>query len=224
MKKSTIIGLIATGALLCSAVQAGNNPNTTRTLTNGIGSGSTATGVNNSLPYNSHASKRNSKADGSLTNYRSGYSRRPDSSYRTTSSAASGSRPTTIPASLPEQASGHTPSSIGSKPASVGGTPPTSIPATIPSQAIGHVPTSIGRSAPAGIPTTIGGSTGSGVSFTPPPTSIPATIPSQAAGHVPTTIGGSTGSGVSFTPPPTSIPAAIPSQAAGRVPVSIGRP
>ena len=224
MKKSTIISLVATGALLCSVAQAGNNPNSTRTLTSGIGSGSTATGVKSSLPYNSRASKRNSKADISLTNYRNGYSRRPAHSYSTSGSAASSSRPTSIPASLPEQASGHTPSSIGGKPAGVGGTPPTSIPATIPGQAAGHVPTGIGGSAPAGIPTTIGASSGSAASFTPPPTSIPATIPGQAAGHVPVTIGGSAGGGAAFTPPPTSIPATIPSQATGHVPASIGRP
>ena len=224
MKKSTTIGLVSTGALLCSAVQAGNNPNSTRTLTSGIGSGSTATGIKSSLPYNSRASKRNSKADISTTNYRSGYSRRPAHSYSTTGSTASGSRPTTIPASLPEQASGHTPSSIGGKPASVGGTPPTSIPATIPSQAAGRVPTTIGGSAPVGLPTTIGAASGSGASFTPPPTSIPATIPGQAASHVPSAIGGSAGGGAAFTPPPTSIPATIPSQATSRVPASIGKP
>ncbi len=207
MNKAMAISLVATGMLLCSAAQAGNNPNSTRILTSGIGSGTTTARVPGSLPYNSHAAKRNSKADVSLTNYRSGYSRRPDSSTSITSSSASSSRPTSIPASLPAQAIGHAPESIGGKPAGVGSNAPSSIPASLPSQATGHVPATIGSSA------------SSGIVVSTPPTSIPATIPSQAAGHVPATIGASAGIGGNA---PTSIPATIPSQAAGHVPTSIG--
>jgi hypothetical protein len=112
MKKSTTIGLVATGILLCGAAQAANNPNTTHTLTSGIGSGTTATGVKSSLPYSSRA-KRNSKADVSLTNYRSGYSRRPAQSFSSTTGAASSSQPTSIPATIPSQAAGNVPASIG---------------------------------------------------------------------------------------------------------------
>jgi hypothetical protein len=170
MKKSIILGLAATGILLCGAAQAANNPNTTRTLTSGIGGGTTVSGVNSSLPYNSHASKRSSKADVSLTNYRSGYSRRPAQSFSTTTSTASSSQPTSIPATIPSQAASIVPSTIGASSSSSGGivgsTPPTTIPANIPSQAASIVP------------------------FTTPPTGIPANIPGQAAGNVPASIGG----------------------------------
>ncbi len=180
MKKSIILGLAATGILLCGAAQAANNPNTTRTLTSGIGGGTTVSGVNSSLPYNSHASKRSSKADVSLTNYRSGYSRRPAQSFSTTTSTASSSQPTSIPATIPSQAASIVPTTIGASSSGgiVGSTPPSTIPANIPSQAASIVPSTIGASA------------GAGIAFTTPPTGIPANIPGQAAGNVPASIGG----------------------------------
>jgi hypothetical protein len=207
MNSTMLTSLLVSSILLCGAAQAGNNPNTTKTLTNGIGSGTSTAGVRSSLPYNAHASKRNSKADVSLSNYRGGYSHRPEPSGRSTTSTVSSSRP-----SLPAQASGHTPETIGGKPSGVGGTAPGSIPASIPSQAADRVPA------------TIGGPVGSSSSIvtTTPPSSIPATIPGQAADRVPTTIGRAADRGVDFAPPPSIIPATIPGQAADRVPASIG--
>jgi hypothetical protein len=219
MKKALILAITAaTGLILGSVAQAGNSPNTARTLTSGIGSGTTTSRVPSSHPYASRSRgyassghSRSSYANRSLTNFANGSSHRPDNSFHSGDSGSSYSRPASIPANLPEQATGHVPTSIGGN-SGVSNPPPSSIPATLPGQAAGHVPGSIGRSG-------ISGSTGMTSAISnPPPASIPATIPGQAAGHVPANIGGA-GMG---NLPPHSIPANIPDQAAGRVPGAIG--
>jgi hypothetical protein len=217
MKKALILGIAAaTGLILGSMVQAGNLPNTARTMTSGIGSGTTTSRVPSSHPYStrsrgyaSSGHSRSSYANSSLTNFANGSSHRPDNSHHSGGSGSSHSRPAS-----PGQATGHVPTSIGG----IGGNsgvsnpPPSSIPATLPGQAAGHAPGSIGGS---GMP----GSAGMARAVSsPPPSSIPATLPGQAAGHVPANIGGA-GMG---NPPPSSIPATIPVQAAGHVPGTIG--
>jgi len=206
----------ATGFFFGSMVQAGNLPNSARTLTSGIGSGTTTSRIPSSHPYSSRSRgyassghSRSSYANSSLSNFANGISHRPDNSYRSGGSGSSYSRPVS-----PEQATGHVHTSIGG----IGGNsgvsnpPPSSIPAALPGQAAAHVPGSIGASGISGT----AGMTGAGSN--PPPASIPATIPGQAAGHVPANIGGTGMSNL----PPASIPADIPTQAAGHVPGAMG--
>ncbi len=189
MNKTLITSIIAClSVLITSHALAGNTPNGTRTLTTGIGSGTTHGRVPTTLPYNAHATKRNSKASISSDNFDNRYSHQPTSATASKSTDSSYRQLTTIPASIPSQATDHVPATIGGKPATSGNgsagfsTPPSSIPASIPSQATDHVPAAIGgKSATYG-----NGSAG----FSTPPSSIPATLPSQATGHAPTSIGG----------------------------------
>jgi hypothetical protein len=217
MKKTHILAIAAaTGFLLGSIVQAGNLPNSARTLTSGIGTGTTASRIPSSHPYSSRSRgyassghSRSSYANSSLTNFAKGSSHRPDNSYRSGASGSSDSRPVS-----PEQATGHVPTSIGGIAGNRGVTnpPPTSIPANLPGQAAGHAPGSIGGPG-------ISGTAGmTGAVSNPPPASIPATITGQAAGHVPANIGVTAMGNL----PPSSIPADIPVQAAGHVPGAIG--
>jgi hypothetical protein len=190
MNKTLITSIIAClSVLVISNAPAGNTPNSARTLTTGIGSGTTHGRVPTTLPYNTHATKRNSKASISSDNFDNRYTHRLSTPAISSSSTSSSSRrPTTIPATIPSQAAGHVPTSIGGNPGTPGSgsagfsTPPSSIPATISSQAADRVPTSIGSAT--------GTSTHGNAGFSTPPTSIPATLPSQATGHAPTSIGG----------------------------------
>lgn len=194
MNKTLITSIIACLSMLgaCNAL-AGNTPNGARTLTTGIGSGTTHGRVPATLPYNAHATKRNSKASISSDNFDNRYSHQPTSVTASKSTGSSYRQPTTRPGSIPSQAADHVPAAIGGKPVTSGNgsagfsTPPGSIPASIPAQAAEHVPTSIG-------PTSTGGASGtsahSNAGFVTPPASIPATLPSQATGHAPASIGG----------------------------------
>lgn len=189
MIKTLILSLTAaTGIILTGLTQAAT-PNTTRTLTSGIGSGATTSRVPSSHPYTSRSRgyassghSRSSYADRSLTNFASGTIHRPDSAYHPGGSNPTYGRPSSIPATLPDQAAGRIPGTIGSTgmtganglAGAVSNPPPVSIPASIPDPATGRVPAVIG---------------GMGIS-SPPPTGIPANIPGQAAGHVPGSIGG----------------------------------
>jgi hypothetical protein len=64
----------AIGLMISGSVNAGNPMNATRTLTTGIGSGTTSTGVRSSLPYNSSRASRNVAASKSYSNYERAYS------------------------------------------------------------------------------------------------------------------------------------------------------
>jgi hypothetical protein len=218
MKKSLILCIAAaTGLVLGSLAQAAT-PNSTRTLTTGIGSGTTTSRVPSSHPWSSRSRgyansghSRNSRADRSLGNYAGGTSHRPADAYRSGGSNSSYGRPGSIPADIPSQATERVPTRIGGG-TGVSNPPPSSIPANIPARAAGHVPAGIGNSG-------MSGATGmSSAVSNPPPVTIPAALPGQAAGHVPATIGSA---GVS-NPPPSAIPANIPAQAAGHVPGTIG--
>ena len=194
MQRLVLISLAGAITLaLAGNALAGNSPNTARTLTGGIGLSSSHSRVPTGLPYNtSRAVKRSSKANSvlegvNLNRYRGGISNRPLLPGGNPGTASGSSRPTSIPATLPSQAGGHPPATIGGRPSDSGGgyipstTPPTGIPATLPSQTGTHPPAMIG-----GKPTDIDvGSRPSGT----PPTAIPATLPSQTAGHPPGSIG-----------------------------------
>lgn len=99
MKKSALLGLLAAASVVLStALQAGGLPNSTRTLTTGISSGTTASRVPGSHPYTtqSRASRsRNSSADISLSNYRRGYTAQSGSGHTAPSSAHG--RPSSFP-------------------------------------------------------------------------------------------------------------------------------
>jgi len=184
-KMMTLSLAVALGLALGSGAHAGNNPNSTRILTGGIGSGTTHGRIPSSHPATSSraAEHRNSHAADYLAKYRNGLTHRPAASSGS-STLASSSRPTTIPAALPEQALGHAPQSIGGQSGGMSpgtmpsSTPPTTIPATIPAQAQSYVPPVIGHTSGAGFTT---GNT--------PPVTIPAAIPVAAQGRVPDAIG-----------------------------------
>lgn len=90
MKRSALLVFVAVSSLVFgTSLMAGGYPGTTRTLTKGISSGTTASRVPESHPYTieSRAShSRNSSADISLSNYRKGYAGQSGSSNTASSS------------------------------------------------------------------------------------------------------------------------------------------
>lgn len=165
----------AIGLMISGSVNAGNPMNATRTLTTGIGSGTTSTGVRSSLPYNSSRASRNAAASKSYGNYEraysnhmSGQSNRPASSYHssaTTSSTGQG-RPDSFPGS------GAIGEHAGSTPAGSKTTFSTFPPANGNSNA-GHPGGGIPTTVNAGIPASVN----TGVA----PASLPPALPSGAA-------------------------------------------
>ena len=174
MNKALLISVVAASSFILSgSLQAGNNPNSARTLTGGIGSGTSQGKIPASHPYTSRSKgtaksgkSRSSYAGVSLDNYRSGgYSNRPGSSSSRSSAAPSSSsrhgKPTAFPGSsaIAKHASS-TPA--GEKTAFSGGFPPSSrsssagIPSTvsagIPSSVSTGIPSTVTHSAPSTIP------------------------------------------------------------------------
>ena len=150
--KTTIAATI--GIMLASSVHAGNYPNTARTLTGGIGSGTTHGRIPSSHPGTKSRAPayRNSHAADYASKYRSGLSHRPTSlpsggsgnpsSLSTGASSSASTHIPSLPSSLPDAASaGRVPTSI--PPVSTGGGMP-SLPPPLPDAAsAGRVPTSI---------------------------------------------------------------------------------
>jgi hypothetical protein len=95
----TICLSAAFGMILSSLADAGNAPNSTRTLTTGIGSGTTTSRIPGSLPYSTRATRRNSHAERSISNFSNRYSHRRDSGYRSAAAPAVSGKPTTFPGS-----------------------------------------------------------------------------------------------------------------------------
>ena len=188
---TTIAASIA--IMLAGSVYAGNYPNTARTLTGGIGSGTTHGRIPASHPgTKSRASAhRNSHATDYMSKYRSGLSHRPSSSV---SSAAAGrsyssQRPGSVPAA--DRWNEHAEANARNR-----------IPASLPPAGGGN-PGS-GGSASAGIPSS--GSAGM-------PTLPPSLPDAASAGRVPTSIPpAGTGGGM------PSLPASRPDAAAASPP------
>jgi hypothetical protein len=192
MKYSIVKAAVAAtvGIMISGSLQAGNIPNSARTLTGGIGSGTTHGRIPSSHPgTRSRApSYRNSRAADYTGHYRSGLSHRPSSS---TLSSSSGSRPGSVPGAshwnshAQDNAGSRIPSSlppgggstIGSTstgiPASVGTVgAPASLPPSLPDAAsAGRVPTSI--------PPVASGGDG-----------MPPSMPDVTAGHLPAAAAG----------------------------------
>ncbi len=188
MKKALLVSVVAaTSFILSGALQAGNNPNSARTLTSGIGSGTTHGKIPASHPYTSRSKgtassskSRSSSAGVSLDNYRSGgYSNSPGSaSSRSSAAPASSSssshgKPAGFPGSsaIAEHA-GSTP--VGEKTAFPSGFPPSN------GSSSGGIPSSVST----GIPSTV---------ITSAPSTLPPTLPdhatsgmSMASEHIPT--------------------------------------
>jgi len=168
MKKALLVSVVAASSfILGGSLQAGNNPNSARTLTSGIGSGTSHGKIPASHPYSTRSKgtaksgkSRSSYAGVSLDNYRSGgYSNRPSSSSSRSSAAPSSSsssshgKPIAFPGSsaIAEHASS-TPA--GEKTAFPDSFPPSSerSSAGIPSSVSADIPSTVTHSAPASIP------------------------------------------------------------------------
>jgi hypothetical protein len=182
------------GIMISGSVYAGNTPNSARTLTGGIGSGTTHGRVPSSHPGTKSraASYRNNHAADYMSKYRSGLSHRPSSA----SSSSSSNRPTTVPGAdrWNENAEANARSRI---PASL---PPTG----------GSNPGS-GTSTSAGIPSSVSAGIPSSVSTGGAPASLPPALPSGATGgmgmagehmsaHVPSGVPDAAFSGLSKRP------------------------
>ena len=163
----------AIGIMISSSAYAGNTPNSARTLTSGIGSGTTHGRVPSSHPGTKSraAPYRNSNAADYMSKYRSGISHRPSSA----SSSNSGSRPTTVPGAgrWDENAEANASSRIPASLPPTGGSNPgsgTSASAGIPSSVSTGIPSSVST----GIPSSA--STGGA------PASLPPALPTGATG------------------------------------------
>lgn len=196
------------GIMLAGSVHAGNNPNTARTLTGGIGSGTTHGRIPASHPgTKSRATQyRNSHAADYASKYRSGLSHRPSNSVSSAaaSSSYSSRRPTSVPGA--DRWNEHAETNARSR-----------IPTSLPPAGGGN-PGSSG-SASAGIPSSVSTGIPSSVSTGMP--GLPPSLPDAAsAGRVPTSIPPvSTGGGM------PGLPASIPDAAsAGLANRGKGRP
>lgn len=152
------------GIMISGSIHAGNTPNTTRTLTRGIGSGITHGQIPSSHPGTKSraAAYRNSNAADYTSKFRSGLSHRPTSS----GSSYSGKRPTSVPgadrwnANAEANARSRIPAGLpptsGSNPgsgASAGTGIPSSVSTGIPSSVNTGIPSSVNTGgAPVGLP------------------------------------------------------------------------
>jgi hypothetical protein len=225
MKYSIVKAAVAAtvGIMISGSLQAGNIPNSARTLTGGIGSGTTHGRIPSSHPgTRSRApSYRNSRGADYTGHYRSGLSHRPSSSTLSTSS--SGNRPGSVPGAsrwnshAQDNAGGRIPSSL--PPAGGSGSRPDSVPGT--SHWNSHAQDNAGSRIPSSLPPGGGstiGSTSTGipasVGTVGAPASLPPSLPDAAsAGRVPTSI-----------PPVASggdgMPPSMPDVTAGHLPAA----
>ena len=188
MKKSILFSCLAVSSLALSGIlHAGNLPNTARTLTGGIGSGTT----HGRIPATHPATKsrapdyRNSHAADYTAYYRQGISHQPSGS-----TTYAGSRPD----SFPGQGASHMNSSAVERTA--GKLPQFD---SFPPSRDSHPGPGIPSSATAGIPSTVS-------------PGIPSTVTSGVPSTVSTGIPDGAGTGIPATTPPvtTGQPAAIP--------------
>jgi hypothetical protein len=210
MKKALLVSVVAASSFILSgALQAGNNPNSARTLTSGIGSGTTHGRIPASHPYTSRSKgttysgkNRSSYAGVSLDNYRSGgYSNSPGSSSSRSSAAPSSSsssshgKPAAFPGSSAIAKHASSTPAVEKTAFSGGFTPSSgSSSAGIPSSASAGIPSSVS----AGIPSTVANSA---------PSTIPPALPdhavsgmSMASGHIPADRAASAFSGLDRRP------------------------
>lgn len=180
MKKSIIISLLTvSGLALSGIVHAGNLPNTARTLTGGIGSGTTHGRIPATHPATKSraASHRNSHAADYTTHYRQGTSHQA-----AIPGTAAGSRPDSFPgrgtshmnATATERTAGRLPE-FDSFPPSGNSNPGSGINTGSPSSASPGIPTSVSTGIPDRVTT--------GIPATTPPVSTgqPAAIPALPA-------------------------------------------
>jgi hypothetical protein len=196
MKKSLLFSCLAISSLAISGIlYAGNLPNTARTLTSGIGSGTT----HGRIPATHPATKsrapayRNTHAADYTAYFRQGTSHQP-----ALSGAYAGSRPDSFPgrganhmnSTAAEHTAGKLPQ-FESFPPSHGGNPGTGIPSStsagipssvspgIPATVAAGVPQSVSTGIPDGVSTGIPDGVSTGIPATTPPVSTgqPANIP-----------------------------------------------
>ena len=175
------------GIMISGSVYAGNTPNSARTLTSGIGSGTSHGRIPSSHPMSTRSSfsSRSSSASGDfLSRYRSGVSNRPSAS---SSSSHSGGRPATFPGAgrLPTQAATQASDAhagiSSSWPISGSSNPGSSSSAGIPSSVSTGIPSSVSTGIPSSVSAGIPSSVSAGI---PASVSIPAP-PSLPAGNFP---------------------------------------
>jgi hypothetical protein len=214
------------GIMISGSLQAGNTPNSARTLTGGIGSGTTHGRIHASHPGNNSRAPdyRNSRAADYTSLYRKGLSHRPASASLGTRSA--GSRPGSVPGAsrwnshAQDNAGSRIPSSL--PPAAGSGNRPDSVPGS--SHWNSHAQDNAGSRIPSSLPPG-GGTIGSNNAGIPAaigtggaPDTLPPRLPDAASrGQIPASIPPVTTGGGGMppsAPPLPSMPAAAQPPAA----------